>query len=72
MDMFRRLDKGEFSMEKFKESMQHVFSTSISRETFDESKFAYKPLADIEEYLLETVDVKERLTPVYNLKAAGE
>ncbi len=72
MDMFRRLDKGEFSMEKFKESMQHVFSTSISRETFDESKFAYKSLADIEEYLLETVEVKERLTPVYNLKAAGE
>ncbi|MDD2736261.1 MAG: RtcB family protein [Desulfuromonadaceae bacterium] len=72
MDMFRRLDKGEFSMEKFKESMQHVFSTSISRETFDESKFAYKSLADIEEYLLETVEVTGRLTPVYNLKAAGE
>ena len=72
MDMFRRLDRGEFSMEKFRESMQHVFSTSISRETFDESKFAYKSLADIEEYLLETVEVKGRLTPVYNLKAAGD
>lgn len=72
MDMFRRLDKGEFSMEKFHDSMKHVFSTSLCRETFDESKFAYKPLADIEQYLLETVDVKERLTPVYNLKAAGE
>jgi hypothetical protein len=52
--------------------MRHVFSTSVSKETFDESKFAYKPLVDIEEYLLETVEVTEKLTPVYNLKAAGE
>ena len=71
-DMFRRLDKGEFSLEKFKASMQHVFSTSISRETFDESKFAYKSYEDIESYLLETVEITGRLTPVYNLKAAGE
>lgn len=41
MDMFRRLDKGEFSMEKFQDSMKHVFSTSLCRDTFDESKFAY-------------------------------
>lgn len=72
MEMFRRLDRGEFSLEKFRHSMRHVFSTSISRETFDESKFAYKPLGDIEHYLLETVDVTGRLTPVYNLKAAGD
>lgn len=72
MDMFRRLDRGEFSMEKFRDSMKHVFSTSLCRETFDESKFAYKAYADIEQYLLETVEVTGRLTPVYNLKAAGE
>lgn len=72
MDMFRRLDKGEFSMEKFHASMQHVYSTSLCRETFDESKFAYKPFSDIEQYLLETVEITGKLTPVYNLKAAGE
>lgn len=72
MDMFRRLDKGEFSMEKFRDSMKHVFSTSLCRETFDESMFAYKAYADIEQYLLETVEVTGRLTPVYNLKATGE
>jgi tRNA-splicing ligase RtcB (3'-phosphate/5'-hydroxy nucleic acid ligase) len=71
-EMFRRLDKGEFSLEKFRESMRHVFSTSVSRETFDESKFAYKSYEDIESYLLETVEITGRLTPVYNLKAAGE
>lgn len=71
-EMFRKLYNGEYSMTDFKNSMQHVFSTSVTRETFDESSFAYKPLADIEQYLLETVEVTGKLTPVYNLKAAGE
>jgi tRNA-splicing ligase RtcB len=71
-EMFRKLDNGEFSMEDFTASMTGIFSTSIIRETFDESKFAYKDPAEIEKYLLETVTVTDRLKPVYNLKAAGE
>ncbi len=71
-EMFRKLQTGEYSMDDFNDSMQHVFSTSVNNETFDESKFAYKPYDDIERYLLETVEVTRRLTPVYNLKAAGE
>ncbi len=71
-DMFRRLDKGEYSMADFSDSMKGIFSTSINRETFDESKFAYKDPAEIEKYLLETVTVTDKLKPVYNLKAAGE
>jgi len=71
-EMFRKLQAGEYSMKDFSNSMRHVYSTSVTKDTFDESKFAYKPLVDIEEYLLETVDVMDRLTPVYNLKAAGE
>lgn len=71
-EMFRKLDKGEYSLSDFSGSMQGVFSTSINRETFDESKFAYKDPAEIEKYLLETVTVTDKLKPVYNLKAAGE
>ncbi len=71
-EMFRKLDKGEYSMEDFSKSMQGVFSKSIHRETFDESKFAYKDPSVIEKYLLETVIVTDKLRPVYNLKAAGE
>lgn len=71
-EMFRKLKAGEYSMKDFTGSMKHVFSTSVTEETFDESKFAYKPLADIEQYLRESVTVIETLTPVYNLKAAGE
>ena len=71
-EMFRKLDKGEYSLDDFEKSMQGVYSTSINRETFDESKFAYKDPAEIEKYLLETVTVTDKLKPVYNLKAAGE
>lgn len=71
-EMFRKLDKGEYSMEDFTGSMKGIFSTSINRETFDESKFAYKDPAVIEKYLLETVTITDKLKPVYNLKAAGE
>jgi tRNA-splicing ligase RtcB len=71
-EMFRKLDKGEYSLADFSKSMQGIFSTSINRETFDESKFAYKDPAEIEKYLLETVTVTDKLKPVYNLKAAGE
>lgn len=71
-DMFRRLKDGQFSMQQYADSMRHVYSTSISRETFDESRFAYKPYAAIERQLCETVELDQLLLPVYNLKAAGE
>lgn len=71
-EMFRKLDKGEYSLSDFSGSMQGIFSTSINRGTFDESKFAYKDPAEIEKYLLETVTVTDKMKPVYNLKAAGE
>ncbi|HPX62428.1 MAG TPA: RtcB family protein [Deltaproteobacteria bacterium] len=71
-EMFRKLDKGEYRLEDFSDSMQGIFSTSINRDTFDESKFAYKDPAEIEKYLLETVMITDKLKPVYNLKAAGE
>lgn len=71
-DMLRRLDSGTFySMEAFKESMEGIFTTSISRETYDESPFAYKPWDSMSSYLAETVDIEQVAKPVYNLKASG-
>jgi len=71
-EMFRMLDSGDHTMDDFAASMTGIFTTSICRETFDESRFAYKDLADIEPFLAETVEVTDRLKPIYNLKAAGE
>lgn len=71
-EMFRMLREGRFTMQQYADSMRHVFSTSVSRETFDESSFAYKPLDAIRRHLDETVAVEQILRPVYNLKAAGD
>lgn len=69
-DMLRKLDRGDYSLKDFTVSMKGIFSTSISRETFDESKFAYKDPEIIDKYLRQCVVVTDRLRPVYNLKAA--
>ena len=71
-EMFRMLDRGEKTLEDFTASMEGVFTTSVCRETFDESPFAYKDPAEVEPFLLETVTITDRLKPVYNLKASGE
>ena len=68
-EMKRMLAAGTLSMQQFQSSMTHVYSTSISRNTIDESKFAYKPFEAIREFLEETVEIEDHLTPVYNLKA---
>lgn len=71
-EMFRMLGRGEVTLQEYRETMKGIFSTSISRETIDESRFAYKPLAQIEPHLHETVVITDHLVPRYNLKAAGE
>jgi hypothetical protein len=72
MEMFRMLDRGEHTLADFQASMEGIFTTSLCRETFDESRFAYKDPKEIDPFLRETVEVSDRLRPVYNLKAAGE
>jgi tRNA-splicing ligase RtcB len=66
------LDRGEKTMEDFSASMEGIFTTSLCRDTFDESPFAYKDPMEIEPFLLKIVDILDRLRPVYNLKSAGE
>jgi len=68
-EMKRRLKTGELSMEAFRKSMEGVYTTSISKDTIDESPMAYKRWEDIREEMEETVTVEKLLRPVYNLKA---
>jgi len=68
-EMKRRLKTGQFSMEEFKKNMEGVYSTSISKDTIDESPMAYKRWEDIRREMEETVTVEKLLKPVYNLKA---
>jgi len=68
-EMFRMLKQGVVTMEGYRETMKGIFSTSITPRTVDESRFAYKSLEEIEPFLKETVEITDRLTPCYNLKA---
>lgn len=55
-------------LEAFKETMKGVFSTSVGKETLDESPFAYKDSKMIEEAIQPTADIVDRIIPIHNMK----
>lgn len=72
----RRLSRAEaresFTLSQYKGEMRGIYTTCVSRETLDESPMAYKPMEDILAQIEPTVDVVERVQPVYNFKAGEE
>jgi RNA-splicing ligase RtcB len=68
--MSRNKAKEVITLEQFKETMRGVFSTTINKWTIDEAPQAYKSPDEIIKSIGETVEIVERLTPVYNFKAA--
>lgn len=67
--MSRRQAKKNLSIEEYKKSMEGIYTTSVSIKTIDEAPMVYKPLKEIEESIRETVEIKERIIPIYNFKA---
>lgn len=61
--------KRKFSMEQYEQAMQGVYTTRIGFNTMDEAPFAYKDMEEIMACIEPTVDVQERLIPIYNFKA---
>jgi RNA-splicing ligase RtcB len=59
----------DLSLNKFKEEMREVYSTSINKHTLDEAPGAYKSSGMILETIKEVVDIKFIAKSVYNLKA---
>lgn len=59
----------ELDFEDFEESMDDVFSTSVTEATLDEAPFAYKRVEVIEDAIGPTAEIIDRLEPVHNLKA---
>jgi tRNA-splicing ligase RtcB len=57
------------NMKYFKESMEGIYSTSVVKETLDESPLVYKDSELIKKAIGDTVDIIEQLKPVINLKA---
>ncbi len=59
------------SLEQFQASMEGIYSTSVCKETIDESPMAYKPMQEIIECIHPTVEIQKIIKPVYNFKAKG-
>ncbi len=68
----RQEARNSFTLSQFKKEMQGIYSTSVSRDTLDESPMAYKPMDAILSKIGDTVEITERLLPVYNFKAGDE
>lgn len=64
----RRQAKQQVSLVEFKKSMAAIYSTSVKKETVDEAPMAYKQSEDVLNNIEETVDILERIKPVYNFK----
>lgn len=68
--MSRHKAREVVSMDEFRESMDGIFTTSVSVETIDEAPMVYKPMDEIVENIKDTVDILEIIKPVYNFKAS--
>lgn len=57
-------------LEKYKKTMQNVYTTSVTESTKDEAPFVYKSLEEIKEHITPTVEVTKIIKPIYNFKAS--
>ena len=67
--MSRKKAKEMFKLEEFKESMKDIYSTSVVEDTIDEAPFAYKPMQEIIDNIIDTVEIEKIIKPIYNFKA---
>lgn len=70
--MSRKQAKQRLTIEKFKKSMEGIYTTSVSRDTLDEAPFAYKPMDEIIANIQDSVEIQKIIKPVYNFKASGD
>ena len=56
------------TMNEFKKEMEHVYSTSVKKETLDESPMAYRDVGLIKKCLSDSVIILEQLKPIINVK----
>lgn len=67
--MSRGKAKENISLKDFEASMEGIYTTSVGCSTIDESPFVYKPMERIMENIQDTVEIVERIKPIYNFKA---
>ena len=70
--MSRSESRQNFTVSQYKKEMKGIYTSSISRDTLDESPMAYKPMESILNQIKPTVDILGHIRPVYNFKAGEE
>jgi RNA-splicing ligase RtcB len=68
--MSRKKAFAVLTMADYKKSMEGIYSTSVNKNTIDESPMAYKDMADIIANISPTANVLKIIKPIYNFKAA--
>ncbi|MCL1936442.1 MAG: RtcB family protein [Defluviitaleaceae bacterium] len=68
--MSRSAAKNIVNLRDFKDSMKDVWTTSVTKNTLDESPFVYKPMQEIIDNIHETVDIVDIIKPIYNFKSS--
>lgn len=68
--LYSRLKAKElFTVDEYVNSMKGIYTTCVSKSTLDEAPFVYKDYQEIINYIQPTVEIEERLIPIYNFKA---
>jgi RNA-splicing ligase RtcB len=69
----RKLSRGQakqgLSLDEFRKEMRNIWSSTVGKDTLDESPMAYKKPKDILDYIDDTVEIEDRLKPIYNFKS---
>ncbi|WP_078553507.1 RtcB family protein [Bacillus alkalicellulosilyticus] len=61
--------KQTLRIDDFKETMNGIWSTSVTESTLDESPMAYKPIEEIVDNVGDAVEINHIMKPLYNFKA---
>lgn len=67
--MARNKARKSLNLDQYRKAMRGIWTSCISKDTIDENPMVYKKAADIQAAITGTVEVKQRLLPVYNFKA---
>lgn len=70
--MSRTDARSSFTLSQYKKEMKGIYTTSVNRNTLDESPMAYKPMESIVRQIEPTVTILERTKPIYNFKSSEE
>ncbi len=68
--MSRMKAKETLNLKDFEDSMNGIYTTSVSENTIDESPMAYKSMDEIIKCIGDTVEIERIIKPIYNFKAS--